>query len=427
MRILLLSCLIIIFKSYLLSQTTGRLIPKKGLMLESQGIQWSMGSELNFFNRDKSKHHYYFTWWEQDIDSTLKNRDILFVGSENTAVSGTYSLWQNMENIHVDIKGKWNRADTGRIDLVHAKLWMPFLKGATFESNEGFISNDYLNKFKGNFLRLHTAWGSFEITSSHSFSLVDHSQQTVKEDDYTKRDHFLFLEERNIPIYPGDSLLRFVHIKEIKTIPIPVGKVHTLTRNPIILKESWIPPVMEDFPLVIPKPSRLDYGKDYYVFPENPGDQPDALQWKFLELFSSKWKSEKKYLPVIKHEKRDLGNEEAYQIEVNKEGIFLVHQSLAGLQHALYTLLQLTVIKNERPQIPTLFLEDKPKTTWRGIHLFTGPTSLNFHKRQFEKILLPFKINKVVVQCEQALWKSFPNIQNAISISLKDLKESFDF
>ncbi|MFN9959823.1 MAG: hypothetical protein ACK55I_42610, partial [bacterium] len=124
-------------------------------------------------------------------------------------------------------------------------------------------------------------------------------------DDYTKIYHFLFLEEINIPIYPGDYLLLFVNIKEIKTIPIPVGKVHTLTRNPIILKESWIPPVMEDFPLVIPKPSRLDYGKDYYVFPENPGDQPDALQWKFLELFSSKWKSEKKYLPVIKHEKRD--------------------------------------------------------------------------------------------------------------------------
>ena len=81
-------------------------------------------------------------------------------------------------------------------------------------------------------------------------------------------------------------------------------------------------------------------------------------------------------------------------------------------------LLQLTVIKNERPQIPTLFLEDKPITAWRGIHLFTGPTSLNFHKRQFEKILLPFKVNKVVVQCEQAAWKSFPNIQNAISISL---------
>jgi len=427
MRILLLSCLFIIFHSFLPAQTTGRLIPKKGLMLESQGVQWSMGSELNFFNRDKSKHHYYFTWWEQDIDSTLKNKDILFVGSENTAVSGTYSLFQDTEGIHVEIEGKWNRADTGMVDLVHAKFWMPFLANAKFESREGFISNDYLNKFNDRFLRIHADWGLFEITSSHPFSLVDHSRQTVKEDDYTKRDHFLFLEERNISIYPGDSLLRFFQIKEIKTVPIPVGKTGTLTGNPVILKESWIPPVMEDYPLIIPKPSRLDYGKDHYVFPENQENQLDSLQIKFLALFSSKWKSEKKYLPVIHSEKRNLGNEEAYQIEVNKDGIFLVYQTSAGLQHALYTLLQLTVIKNECPQIPTLYLEDKPKTAWRGIHLFTGPTSLNFHKRQFEKILLPFKVNKVVVQCEQAAWKSFPNIQNAISISLKDLKESFDF
>jgi hypothetical protein len=258
---------------------------------------------LNFFNSNKSKHHYYFTWWEQDIDSTIKNRDILFLGSENTAVSGTYSLSQKKEGIHVDIRGKWNRTDTGIIDLVHAKLWMPFLKDATFESNEGFISNDYLNKFKGNFLRLHTAWGVFEITSSHPFSLVNQSQQTVNEDDYTKRDHFLFLEERNIPIHPGDSLLRFMHIKEINTVPVPVGKVHSLTHNPIFLKESWIPPVMEDHPLVIPKPSRLDYGKDYYVFPEKQEDQLDSLQIKFLELFASKWTSEKKYLPVFQREK----------------------------------------------------------------------------------------------------------------------------
>jgi hypothetical protein len=64
--------------------TSAHLIPKKGLVLESQGIKWGNGSELNFFNLDKSKHHYYFTWWEQDIDSTIKNRDILFIGCENT-------------------------------------------------------------------------------------------------------------------------------------------------------------------------------------------------------------------------------------------------------------------------------------------------------------------------------------------------------
>jgi hypothetical protein len=35
------------------------------------------------------------------------------------------------------------------------------------------------------------------------------------------------------------------------------------------------------------------------VFPEKQEDQLDSLQIKFLELFASKWTSEKKYLPVI--------------------------------------------------------------------------------------------------------------------------------
>jgi hypothetical protein len=427
MKIYLTFLLFLLFQFFLPGQTIGRLIPKKGLMLESRGVQWSMGSEVNFFNRDKSKHHYYFTWWEQDIDSTTKSRDILFIGSENTAVSGSYALLQDKEGIQVDLKGKWNRLDTGMVDLVHAKIWMPFLGNATFESKEGLISKDQLNKFKGQFLRLHTAWGLFEITCSHPFSLMDRSEQTVKEDDYSRRDQYLLIEERNVTIFPGDSLHRNLQIREIESFPMPEEMVDTLSENPSLIKESWIPPVMETRPVVIPKPSRLDYGAGEYVFPEKSGNQMDSLQIKFLELFSSKWQSKGKYVPVIQSEKKDLGHKEAYQIVVNKDGISLRYQSSAGFQHALYTLLQLTVIKNERPRVPYLFLEDEPKSSWRGIHLFTGPTSLNFHQRQFEKILLPFKVNKVVVQCEQAVWKSFPNIKNAISIPLADLNETFAF
>lgn len=59
--------------------------------------------------------------------------------------------------------------------------------------------------------------------------------------------------------------------------------------------------------------------------------------------------------------------------------------------------------------------------------MFTGPTSFELHKQMFQHILLPLKINKVVLQCEQAEWTSQPAMRGGINISLKDLNSTFLF
>ena len=70
------------------AQTQAKLIPKKGLFIETNGLTWAMGSEVNFFTADRKQHHYYFTWWEQDILVDKPNDTRLELGSRNTAIYG---------------------------------------------------------------------------------------------------------------------------------------------------------------------------------------------------------------------------------------------------------------------------------------------------------------------------------------------------
>jgi hypothetical protein len=413
--------------NYLIAQTTtASLIPKKGLVLESQGIKWGNGSELNFFNGDKSKHHYYFTWWEQDIDSSQQDMDKLLIGSENTSVSGYYQLKKSTQLLEISYHCRWNRQDSGLVDIVHNKWWFPFIEKATFESPQGIFTFKELNQYSGTNLVIHTGWGSFELKSSHPFSLVKQVEIPVPADQYSRRDQYLLIEERNIPVLPGDSLNRFFSIRELKTNAVIQDKRAVSSSFFAPVRVAWRAPFQE-FPEVLPKPKELHFHKGFYIFPEIENAPLNEVQQKFLNILSSKWQLNKHYAPQIHTMKLYLGHEEAYRIRVENTGIFIDYETEKGLQHALYSLQQLTVVHNGKLQIPLLSLSDHPSTDWRGIHLFTGPTSLNFHRQQFERILLPLKVNKVVVQCEQAKWKSFPNIHNPISISLNDLSASFDF
>lgn len=109
-------------------QFQAKLIPKKGLFVNQGALQWAMGSEINFLNADRKHHEYYFTWWEQDADTTNPQQDILFIGSTNTAVQGTFSLLRSERKIKTELNCTWNKNTPGVCDLLYTRLWYPFLK-----------------------------------------------------------------------------------------------------------------------------------------------------------------------------------------------------------------------------------------------------------------------------------------------------------
>ena len=125
----------------------GSLIPKKGLWLSSGSLQWGMGSEINFLDADRKHHEYYFTWWEQDADTTDTSKDILLIGSKNTAVDGSLSLYKSKKKITLNLNTTWNKSNEGVCDILYLKIWLPFFKEANWFDKNGNEIKQSLDNF----------------------------------------------------------------------------------------------------------------------------------------------------------------------------------------------------------------------------------------------------------------------------------------
>lgn len=408
-----------------LSQTKSRLIPKKGWFVTTQGLTWTAGSELNFFSADKKQHHYYFTWWEQDADSSVNGKDVLQIGSSNTAVHGTYALETAGRQMQTKIDCRWNLKESGLVDIAYVKLWMPFFREAEWYVNGRLQSIEDLVTFYDTALEVKTAFGRFRLRASNPFRIKRNDNPNPAADAFESRAQFLICYEENIHVNPDDTLKRSFNIEEITTAAVSKQTKSSLSITPTLIENAWEPTLPTQ--QVLPLPKSVQKQEGFYILSNETTYTPSPASQEFQTLLKQHWQIGDQCYPNIITIKDELIPEEGYTLEIGVSQIILKHRSAAGLQHALYTLLQLTQNKEGKLMIPCSTISDAPAIVWRGIHMFTGPTSWTLHRRMYENVLLPLKMNKVVLQCEQAEWESFPNIHNNISIPLADLKNEFAF
>ncbi|MFN4286102.1 MAG: glycoside hydrolase family 20 zincin-like fold domain-containing protein [Lacibacter sp.] len=421
----LLTLLLVLLQLTTSAQTQSRLLPKKGLYVTTSGITWASGSEFNVFTADRKHHHYYFTWWEQDADSTIKGKDVLYIGSTNTAVHGTYSLQQTATQTQVAITGQWNRTDSGLADVVHARLWLPYFHEARWLVQNKPIPLTELEQFYGTALEVQTPFGYFKLEASHPFRILRNDAPNPGANDYEKRSQYLLLYEQNIPLHPNGTITRNFTITEVAASPNPTINDSLLVATGVPVQQAWLPdlPVQE----LLPRPQRMVPGNGYYIIPPHAAQPMQAVTQQFHDMLRLHWQIGNQYYPNITAQINNRLPEEGYTIDVDTNRISISYKTPQGLQHALYTLVQLVQNQNGKLVVPACHITDAPAIGWRGIHMFTGPTSWPLHRRMYERVLLPLKMNHVVLQCEQAAWKSFPNIHNNISVPLADLKAEFAY
>lgn len=417
------TALLFIISGY--AQTHSRLIPKKGWMVSSHGLTWSTGSEINFFTPDKKQHHYFFTWWEQDADSSLSHRDVLAIGSSNTAVHGTYTLQQQGQQMTTHIDCRWNKDTGGVADLLYLKIWLPYFSEAQWYTKGKALALDSLIYFNDTLMEVSTAFGYFRFKASKPFRVRRNDHPHPQPHEYEKRAQLLVFYEDNIAIDKALPLNRHFTIEVTDNKPVETPPVQSITAQPTPMSTAWEPSLPAT--QVLPRPQRMALQQDYYHIPLHKPDTVGGVSHTFHDMLAMHWQIGQGYYPKIITQKDSSLSTEAYKLQVDKNKIVIHHQSEAGLQHALYTLLQMVQNQSGRLVIPQGMVEDAPAIGWRGIHMFTGAASWPFHRRMYERVLLPLKMNKTVLQCEQAQWKSFPNLHNPISISLKDLKTEFDY
>jgi hypothetical protein len=423
-RNVLLLVLMSFFCNTSFSQYTGQLIPKKGLYVTTNGFTWLTGSEISFFTPDKKHHHYFFTWWEQDLQKVRPGRERLFIGSKNTAVYGTYDLSQKGSVINTNITCNWNLQEPGVADVVYAKLWLPFFSEAVFSSAAQSSITEW-SSFNDTTLHIKTSFGNYRIKANHPFRVKTDANLQPGELDYTRRTQYLILFEKDIPVTSDAGIARSFSVEQVSGPDKSTDTALLYKPAPERISVAWQPHAMHT--RLLPQPKSVVYQQGKYVIPATSKETMTLAEASFRELLKLQWQLGEFYFPLITARENTSLPAEGYVLSVNGKGVDIQYQQPAGLQHALHTLVQL--VKNEYGNLvlPYVEINDWPSVSWRGIHMFTGPESWALHKRMYDRVLLPLKMNKVVLQCEQAQWKSRPELHNPISVPMDHLREEFGY
>ncbi len=118
---------------------------------------------------------------------------------------------------------------------------------------------------------------------------------------------------------------------------------------------------------------------------------------------------------------------ESYSISVRKDRIQLVGSDEAGTLWAAQTLLQLLDTDVRGQVVHAVEIEDWPTLAFRGVHLFHGQNALPFQKKLISRLYSPFKLNHLVIQCEQLKWESDPSVAPSWGGTKAAIKEEVAF
>lgn len=414
-----------------------QLLPKRGLRVTADGVQVVRGSSLKFSSTDLSRNFYDFSWIFQPIEPNPK-ATVLRLGGPKSFVNGSYRMHQQGNTLKFQVEGKWQRSDSARLTIQAAMLWLPafadgkvYFDGETEPSlqldAEGFPVKAFKTRsFKA--LRLQGKHGSITVQFNEKEGLAKFPVRIADPSKvWDNAPPLLDISTATSLIAPGSDFDKAFSLT-LDSVAKPSNQnAGILEVSPVftdIAREVFTTPLTA---LPAPKWSTMDTAKTIFLQPAN---RPAATLFETLlsEAISRLWdvplsgyeniyaQSTPKTLPA-----------EGFYINSRSGKVQVGYADSAGLRHAAYALAFMARPTDGKLGIPEGTLTDYPSTSWRGIHMFVGPQSLGLHQQMYENVLLPWRMNKVVLQCEQTDWTSQPKIKNPITMSLADLEAEAAF
>lgn len=205
--------------------------------------------------------------------------------------------------------------------------------------------------------------------------------------------------------------IRFAEAEQTESFTLALRPAPTAsaTRHRLSLRatprRAAFTPVVARTPLVIPTPKKLTVTGPPVRLTEKtkielvgPGTDAASALLKSLTLS-----------PIVRSQ-GSAGRPESYTVSVHKDRIRLTAGDAAGMLWAAQTLLQLVESDSQGKVVHAVEIEDWPTLRFRGVHLFHGQNALPFHKKLISRVFSPFKLNHLVIQCEQLKWESDPSV-----------------
>jgi len=410
-----------------------------GLSVWVDGAPVIRGSMFQYYEPGWKKGHYSSGIQKQEVKRESDGSiTMTFTGAQGLA-AGTGTIRRKGNRLTVDYEFSWKGEKEVNVELMSGLLWAPAVEGAHIESSSGFQSTMKKKPYKSNSDIGERSFGpeadSYRITAPLAdLSLASFGAKSLLFDARGFAQPFAQGSESHwwgflrIPIPPGQTKRISLAIDVEPRAHEAAGQMvlPTLART---LKGA-IASGGERLPL-IPKPQveNLDYSKPV-EFTDLTFAQDGELESVAKESIRHRiaWTpSPEKPLQVRFVPTSESVGPEAFELTITHSGVTVMSKGIAGSRHAVRTLAKLAEVHNLKLVFPTGTIKSSPATDWRGVHLFVGPTALEFHKRLWSRVLLPMGFNKVVLQCEQTEWESLPLLRGGIAMKRDDLAKLCDW
>jgi len=407
------------------------LLPKRGLQVSLNGVPVIRGSSMRFSSGDKKTSYYDFSWIFQPAKKSGGQTELL-LGGPNSFVNGSYKMQAKDNSLNFLLSGKWQRQDDAILGVQAARIWLPAFAGAKIFFDGSSVPSDSLdgqgfprNQIARKGLKsLRLAGRSATLTLKFPAGDGQIQCSPPKFGDANRWESApptleLFLSDERLT--PGAGFEKsFSMVFQPGTTAKNKDAVN-LQLGGVPADSVWVA-TMEVLPL-LPKPRLSNLDTTVFIPLNASGAGPVTyFEDLFSDALSRLWEVPASAYRNVKaqHTPKTLPAE-GFSIRAKAGSIQVGYADSAGMRHAAHALAFLARPVNGQLCLPEGILTDYPSTPWRGIHMFVGPTALDFHREMYEKALIPFRMNKVVLQCEQTDWASQPRIKNPITMPLADL------
>lgn len=398
-------------------------------MLSANGVPLVRSTQLEITAPDRSKLYYMSSWIEQPKYVAADGSTVLLIGSEKGEIYGSMSLkimeGEREKSALLTVRFIWRGAKPAVYRLTAAKMWLePFLNGAlSLDGNSAPILSTDAAFREGNAFRWDMPFASFSAESADTAWRL--YQNAPNFDKWTADTDTQSLALLDMPLEPNQSVEHSILFKIApKSLPQMAEKSVLLATDLLALVQT---PNTERLPILPqPKLMQLNDAKPVRVL-QGDGNFKNEMERLFAETMARRWQ-----MPVHRYQNmyrvldKSLASDEAYRLEIQEDGrINIGFSADAGMRNAVQTLAQMVYAKDGNLVVSSGLIEDAPSISWRGIHSLVGPDAFSFHKRMFEQVLLPLKMNQIIFQCEQTDWPSQPKIKNPITMPISELQKEF--
>jgi hypothetical protein len=419
--------------------------PDQGLNLSVAGVPIVRGSWIQYYESDWSRAYFSSVNSTQTV-KTLSNGDVvLMFRSQDGKAYGTELYSPLPDGVKVTYTFGWTGDRPVNVELTAGALWTDPLQHGTLSADgkytrslspETYTSDEIKPRSYAigakefvftipagtlTFRGLSSTWTCFDARNLNKGWARDKS--------------LLWLGSLALQVKPND-----VTTSEAEWHFAPKA-ASTQVSGPVQLNVQSLPNALQphdnDFP-VIPTPKQEKLNKDDPMeFTDSididPTQYVPSLEQDLKDAINARWD-----IPKLKIRQPELAHvffrvqnlalpPESYEIQINRKTAMIMGQDPDGIRRAIATLGQLFFAKDGKLCLPSGIIRDWPSTSWRGVHLFVGPDANDFHAKLWQRVLLPLKFNKVVLECERTAWRALPNPKPADYMSRTDLQNLFSY